>query len=167
MTGHAPVTELTNAIIIATPGTQPINVANSQDTRTKFDNVQISSPKGQKVLNVAGSTFEARRLTSVGPSWENAGKVILKESVLEGSSATCLEGGTWEGIKNVYDMAMTPPRGETDSAKQAVTAKTLTTPGQPVPDVWANSAEFKIPPRPVPRSGAGKFTTLEHSLRNR
>ncbi len=160
MTGHAPVTELTNAVIIATPGTHPVNITNSQDTRTTFDNVRISSPKGQKVLNVPGSMFEARRVTSVGPSWENAGKVRLTESVIGGDSVTCLEGSEWKGSKNVYDVALTPPPNDAKPAKQPVTAKALLTPDQPFPDAGANAAEFSIPPRPVPHPAAGRFTFL-------
>jgi len=160
MTGHAPLTELSNAIIIATPGTHPVNVTNSQDTRTIFDNVLISSPKEQKVLNVPNSTFEGRRVTAVGPSWENAGKIRLSESVVGGDSVTCLEGGTWEGSKNVFHAAMTPPTGDTNPAKQSVTSKALTTGGQPFPGAGANAAEFRIPPQPVPHPGAGRFTFL-------
>jgi len=126
MVGHAPITELTNAIIIATPGTQPVNITNSQDTRTKFDNVQISSPKGQKVLNVPGSAFVGKRITSEGPTWENAGSIEVIDSRIT-DPVKNLTGGIWKGDKD---------------------------------GMGAKASEFKIPPRPVPHPGAGKFTTL-------
>lgn len=160
MTGHAPLTELTNAVIIATPGTEPVNITNAQDTRVAFDNVTIASPKGQKVLIVAGSTFTGKRITSVGPTWENAGKVSLSESVIGCDGVKCLDGGKWEGSKNIFDTALTPPPGEDKSGKQLVTPKLLSSPKQPFDNAGACGAEFKIPTRPVPHPGAGKLTFL-------
>ena len=99
MTGHAPVTELSNAIIIATPGTQPVNVTNAQDTRWSIDNVQISGSTAQKVLNVVNSVIIAKRITCEGPGWENAGSVEVTDSRIIGE-VTNLPGGTWKGEKD-------------------------------------------------------------------
>lgn len=126
MSGHAPVTELSNAIIIAPTGTEPVNVTNAQDTRNVFENVQITAPATQKVLNVVNAQFIARRVSSEGPTWENAGVIEFTDSRIS-QPVTNLPGGT--------------SKGETHGAGAA-------------------SAEFKIPPRPVPHPAAGKFTTL-------
>jgi hypothetical protein len=96
MTGHAPVSELRNAIIIAPTGTQPVNVSNSQDTRTTFDNVLIRAPAGQKVINIALSRIIARRVTSDGPVWENAGAIEFTDSRIKGPVKN-LPGGTSKG----------------------------------------------------------------------
>ena len=74
MTGHAPFTELSNSIIIAPAGTEPVNVTNAQDTRLIMDNVQITAPAAQKVLNVVNGQIVGKRITSDGPAWENAGR---------------------------------------------------------------------------------------------
>jgi hypothetical protein len=66
MTGHMPTTELTNAIILASPGTEPINITNSQDTKLVLDNVLIGSPAGQKVSLITKSSTTARRVTACG-----------------------------------------------------------------------------------------------------
>lgn len=99
MAGHAPVTELSNSIIIATPGTQPVNVMNAQETRWTMENVQISSPPAQKVLNVLNSVIIAKRVTCDGPGWENAGSVEVTDSRIIGE-VTNLPGGTWKGEKD-------------------------------------------------------------------
>ncbi|MSR53220.1 MAG: hypothetical protein EXS09_08005 [Gemmataceae bacterium] len=161
MTGHAPVTEMTNAIIIAHAGTEPINVTNAQDTRWRLDNVQISSPPTQKVLNVVNSVIEARRITVVGPAWENAGTIKITDSVLVGSKVTNLTGGTWAGDKNMYAITFGPEAKNTNCAGKEFGKEILQVPGQPFPGAGANAAEFKIPPRPVPHPAAGKFTTLK------
>lgn len=160
MTGHAPVTELSNAIIIAHAGTQPVNVTNAQDTRWKLDNVQIVSPPGQKVLNVVNSQIEARRITVVGPGWENAGTVSISASVIGGGSVTNAPGGAWTGSKNVYAIAFGPEAKNTNCVIKEFGQEVLQTPGQPFPGAGANPAEFQIPPRPVPHPAAGKFTSL-------
>lgn len=99
MVGHAPVTELSNSVIVTTPGTEPVNITNSQDTRTTFDNVKITAPNGQKVLNVTGSKFVVKRTTSDGPAWENAGTVEVIDSRITGP-VTNLPGGMWKGDKD-------------------------------------------------------------------
>jgi hypothetical protein len=161
MTGHAPATELRNAIIIAPPGTQPINVTNAQDTRLVLDNVQITSAPGQKVLNVVNGAIDARRITAVGPGWENAGKIRVTESVIAGSQVANLPGGTWTGDKNVYAIAFGPEAQNTNCVTKEFGQEVLQTSGQPFPGAGANPAEFKIPPRPVPHPAAGKFTSME------
>jgi hypothetical protein len=162
MTGHQPVTELKNSIIFANKGTQPINITNSQESRLLLDNVQISSPSGQKVLVVEHSYLDARRVTVLGPSWENAGKVRLTESVLVGGGVKCLEGSTWEGSKNVYDSALQPPPGELNPIQRPLDTDMSKLPRPPFAEAGANPAEFKIPPRPIPHPGAGKinFTAI-------
>ncbi|MBI3880978.1 MAG: hypothetical protein HY301_13080 [Verrucomicrobia bacterium] len=157
MTGHAPVTELHNAVIVATKGTQPVNISNSQDTRLLMDNVQIISPAGQKIVVVPKTVIEARRLTVVGPDWEIAGKVRVSQSALGSGKIVCVDGGGWEGSKNVFDPAATIPAGEAGATKQPVNSKLLSLAGPPFPGTGADPSEFKIPPRPVPHPRAGKF----------
>ena len=106
MTGHAPTTELRNAIIIAHSGTQPVNVTNAQGTRSRLENVRIIAPPGQKILNVVNSTIEARRITVIGPSWENAGSISVSDSVISGGSVIQLMGGVWKGDNNVYAITL-------------------------------------------------------------
>ncbi|MEZ5384955.1 MAG: hypothetical protein R3F13_05515 [Prosthecobacter sp.] len=96
MTGHAPLTELSNSIIIAPAGTEPINVTNAQDTRLIMDNVQITAPATQKVLNVVNGQITAKRVTSDGPIWENAGTIEFIDSLI-GRPVTNLPGGTSKG----------------------------------------------------------------------
>ncbi len=160
MTGHAPTTELRNAIIIALPGTQPINVTNAQDTRLIMDNVQISAPPAQQVLNVVHSQIDARRITVVGPDWENAGKIDVAESVIAGRRVTNLPGGIWTGDRNVYAIAFGPEATNTNCAAKDFGGEVLQMPGQPFPGAGANPSEFKIPSRPVPHPAAGRFTSL-------
>lgn len=164
MTGHAPLTELCNAIIIATAGTQPVNVTNAQDTRLILDNVIISSPPAQKMLNVVNGTIDARRITVVGPLWENSGKITVKESVIGGGSVTNSAGGTWTGDKNVYAISFVPEAKNTNCVTKTFGPEVLKTAGQPFPEAGANPAEFKIPARPVPHPAAGKFTTMPQEL---
>ena len=163
MTGHSPVTELTNAIIIGTPGTQPINISNSQDTRLKMDNVLIASPAGQKNVIIPHTTIDATRLTVWGPTWEIAGKVNVSTSVIGGGSFVFLEGGSWTGGKNVFDSASGPPAGDVGSTLKSLTADVLKSSGPPVPGAGANPAEFQIPPKPVPHPKAGKFDVTDRS----
>jgi hypothetical protein len=96
MTGHSPVTELRDALIIAPAGTEPVNVSNAQDTHTTFDNVLIRAPAGQKVINLARSHIIARRVTSEGPTWENAGTLEFTDSRLS-APVKNLSGGTATG----------------------------------------------------------------------
>jgi hypothetical protein len=159
MTGHAPITELRNALIIAAPGTQPINVTNAQDTRLKLDNVQIVSPPNQKVLNVVNSQIDARRITAVGPAWENAGTIRVTESVIGGSSVTNLPDGSWKGERNVYAIAF-DASAQNHRCLTMKFGKEILDAGSPFPNAGANAAEFKIPPRPVPHPASGKFTSL-------
>ncbi len=160
MTGHAPVTELRNAVIIATPGTQPVNVTNAQATRLKMDNVRIFSPANQSMLNVVNSQVEGRRLTVVGPGWENAGSIHITESVIAGSRVTTLPGGAWASEKNNYAIAFGPEAKNMNCENKVFGPEVLKAPGQPFPGAGADASEFKIPPRPVPHPAAGKFTCL-------
>jgi len=96
MTGHAPLTELSNSIIIAPAGTEPVNVTNAQDTRLIMDNVQITAPATQKVLNVVNGQIIAKRVTSDGPAWENAGTIEFTDSRIS-QPVTNLPGGTSKG----------------------------------------------------------------------
>jgi hypothetical protein len=99
VTGHAPFTELSNSIIIAPAGTEPVNVTNAQDTRLIMDNVQITAPAAQKVLNVVNGQIVGKRITSDGPAWENAGSIEVTDSRIIGT-VTNLPGGTWKGDKS-------------------------------------------------------------------
>lgn len=161
MTGHAPSTHLTNAIIIAIPGTEPINVTNSQDTKLVMENVIIGSPAGQKVLLIAKSATEGKRLTVFGPNWEVAGAAKISDSVIGGGSIAMLDGGEWSGGKNVFDSASSPPNGDAGSSVQSISENVLTATKSPFPGAGANRAEMKIPPKPKPHPKAGKFVTLD------
>ena len=160
MTGHAPTTELQNARIIAQAGTQPVNVTNAQDTRWTLDNVQIVSPPGQKVLNVAHSQIDARRITVIGPSWENAGSIRVSDSAIAGGSVVNLPDGTWSGERNVYAIAFGPEARNTGCEMQRFEPEVLQKSGQPFAHAGADPSEFNIPPHPVPHPAAGKFTAL-------
>jgi hypothetical protein len=71
MTGHAPVTELRNTIIIAQAGTQPVNVTNAQDTRWQWTTCR-SSPRQIKKC----STWSTARSTrAASPSWGRVGRM--------------------------------------------------------------------------------------------
>lgn len=96
MTGHAPLTELRNSIITAQAGTEPVNVTNAQDTRLIMENVQITAPATQKVLNVVNGQIIAKRLMSDGPVWENAGSIEFTDSRIS-QPVTNLPGGTSKG----------------------------------------------------------------------
>jgi hypothetical protein len=125
-----------------------------------MDNVQIVSPPNQKVLNVVNSQIDARRLTVVGPGWENAGTIRVSESVIGDSAVANLPGGTWTGDRNIYAIAFGPEAKNTNCVTKTFGPEILQTPGQPFPNAGANPAEIKIPPRPVPHPAAGKFTSL-------
>ncbi len=99
MTGHAPLTELRNSIITAQAGTEAVNVTNAQDTRLIMENVQITAPATQKVLNVVNGQIIAKRLTSDGPAWENAGSIEFTDSRIS-QPVTNLRGGTSKGETN-------------------------------------------------------------------
>jgi hypothetical protein len=160
MSAHAPVTELRDTLIVAGPGTQPINITNSQGSRLTLDNVQIVSPAGQKILNVAGSTMTICRITALGPDWVNAGEVHATASVIGAERVTCPDGGAWEGSGNVFGAAMTPPPGEISPSLRPLSADLLKRSEPPFPGAGANPAEFKIPPKPTPHPRAGNFATL-------
>lgn len=155
MIGHAAVTAIRNSVIAADAGTQPINITNSQGSRLTLDNVQISSPAGCAVLVGPDATVEGRRLTSVGPDWRNAGAVHLSECVLLGGHVTSLDGGTWEGSGNVYDVGMMPPAGEVDPLVRTLSADLLQLTRAPFPEAGADPSHFAIPPRPFPHPAAG------------
>lgn len=163
MTGHAPTTEITHAIIVATPGTEPVNVTNSQDTKLMMDNVVIVSPAGQKVLLIAKSTTEGRRLTVFGPTWEVAGSAKVAESVI-GGAVTLLDGGSWQGSKNVFGSASEPPNGDNGSTVQSVSDSVIRATKSPYPGAGANRAEMQIPPKPKPHPKAGRFMSLEEII---
>lgn len=57
-----------------------MNITSSQALRTTFDNVKITRPSGQKVLNVTWRKFVVKRTTSDGTVWENAGRVEAIDS---------------------------------------------------------------------------------------
>lgn len=100
LAGHAPVTELRNAIIIGTEANlEPLKIFNAQDARTTFENVQITAPATRKMSNVVNSQFIATRLTSDAPVWENGGSIEVHESLVNGT-VTNLPGGSWIGEKN-------------------------------------------------------------------
>jgi len=164
MTGHAPSTQLTNAIIIAKPGTEPVNITNSQDTKLAMDNVIIASPAGQKVLLIAKSSTEARRLTVFGPSWEVGGSATVTESVIGGGTVSLLDGGLWNGSKNVFDSAAAPPNGDVGGSIQSMGENILKTSKPPFAGAGANRAEMQIPPKPKPHPKAGKFVTLDEVI---
>ena len=160
MTAHAALTEVRDSVIVAQTGTQPVNITNSQKSRLTMDNVQISSPDRQKILLVTDAAMAARRLTVVGSGWEIRGNANVSESVLAGAPIALVEGGTWDGSRNIYTTATTPPKGEKDPMQRIIAAAAFKASPPPFPGVGANTAEFKIPPRPVPHPGAGKFTAL-------
>ena len=160
MSAHTPVTELRDSIIIAGPGTQPINITNSQASRLTLDNVEISAPVGQKVLIVPDSSMTIRRTTVLGPDWVNAGRVQATESVIVARSVTCQGGGTWEGSRNVFGLATTPPPGDANPLIREVAPDSLRQSGPPFPGAGANPAEFRIPPRPIPHPKAGSLDPL-------
>lgn len=159
MPAPAAVTELRDSRIVAGPGTEPINVTNAQDSRLTLENVQVTSPAGQAVRNVAGSTSTIRRVTAIGPDWVNAGKVQATGSLIGAGNMTCVAGGTWEGSRNVFSPTTSPPPGDAGPTLRPLGADLLKRAGSPFPGVGADPAEFQIPPRPVPHPGAGNFAT--------
>jgi hypothetical protein len=100
LAGHAPVTELSNAIIIGSDtNLEPFKIFNAQDARTTFENVQISAPGSKKLSNAVSSHFIAKRLTCDGPAWENGGTIKVQDSRITGQVVN-FAGGTWAGEKN-------------------------------------------------------------------
>lgn len=161
MAAHATRNDLRNTVIVASAGSQSMNCDyNSQDVRVTMSNCVIASPKNDKIQLGAHTVFDGTHLTILSPSWANKGKVKLAESILGGGVA-CLEGGTWEGRKNIYAVDVRPPVGDADPEKKDIPKTALTGAGVVFPDAGANPAGMAIPPRPVPNPAAGKFTSLQ------
>jgi hypothetical protein len=162
MTGHAPVTELRHAIIVAAPGTGPVNVTNSQATIIRFENVRISAPADQEIAIAPNTGIQARRVTVVGPTWVNAGKVRIEASVIAGAVAL-RDGGSWEGTGNVWATGSTPPPGDADPVFRTFGSGILGLPGAPFEGLPAGAdlTGARIPPIPRPHAGAGRFPSLE------
>jgi len=151
----APVDDVETAIrwvrdsmINALPGTQPINISNSQNSRLEIENVLVSSPPGQNIQVVANAVVNARRLSVIGAGWESSGRVSVTDSLLAGGRISILDGGVWVGSGNKYEAGVIPPAGDKKTTPLGVNA-------------GAETSQFKIPPQPVPHRLAGRFPSLK------
>lgn len=152
--GHAPVTELSNSVIVTTePDAKPLGTINPQDLKLTFDNVEIRAAGRGNVELAARSTFTARRLTAIVPTWEIAGVANVTESVIGGRAVECKPGGLWKGRNNVYGIE-TRLIGieEPDRIQKDLTPDLFKAKGQPFPSAGADPSAMKIPPCPWGRT---------------